>query len=409
MSQSQYAQPVLLTSAGEVVALSQIPMDQPSESGAFTEAWLQEQLFQHPELLPVEDIDPAYSRLLPVCRELNTPAGPIDVLYVTPQGRLVVTETKLWRNPEARRKVIAQILDYAKELAQWDYEDLSREIIQATKGSGDVLLNLVKAAEPGLDEARFVDNVSRTLRTGRFLLLIVGDGIREGVGALAEFLDRYGSLDFTFGLVEIGVFDVPQIGRLLQPRILAKTMTIRRSVVVFEQPGGRLEVEGAQQEASEDVDPATAKRNAFYEAFWSSFLGELTFDDLTQPLAKPTRWANIYFPLPCGNQGWLSAYFAQSKKQVGVYLRFERNSAFGKAAYDAFVAEKETIEKELEFQPEWSDKDGKFSIATRMSYTDLSDPAVMDQIRAFFHDRLNRFVNVFRPRLERMVRELEKG
>jgi hypothetical protein len=73
------------------------------------------------------------------------------------------------------------------------------------------------------------------------------------------------------------------------------------------------------------------------------------------------------------------------------------------------VAERETIEKELVFQPEWSNKDGKFSIATRMSYTSLNDPAVMEEIRAFFQDRLNRFVNIFRPRLERMARELEKG
>jgi RecB family endonuclease NucS len=119
-----------------VVPLQQVPMDVPSESGAFTEDWLQDQLFQHPRLLPTEDIDPAYSQLIPVCRELNTPAGPIDMVYVTPQGRLVLTETKLWRNPEARRKVIAQILDYAKELAQWTYEDLSREVNRAPRASG---------------------------------------------------------------------------------------------------------------------------------------------------------------------------------------------------------------------------------------------------------------------------------
>ena len=271
-------------------------MDVPSESGAFTEDWLQDQLFRHPRLLPTEDIDPAYSQLIPVCRELNTPAGPIDVVYVTPQGRLVLTETKLWRNPEARRKVIAQILDYAKELAQWTYEDLSREVNRATKRSGNVLLELVKATEPSVDEARFTDNISRTLYTGRFLLLIVGDGIREGVGALAEFLDRYGSLDFTFGLIEIGVFDVPSIGRLLQPRILAKTMTIRRSVVVLEQPGLKLEEEGEQQEKSEDIDAATAAKYAFYERYWKEFLAELKLDDLSQPLAKPRRFVRIPRP-----------------------------------------------------------------------------------------------------------------
>ncbi len=35
----------------------------------------------------------------------------------------MLVEAKLWRNPEARRKVIGQILDYAKELSRWNYED----------------------------------------------------------------------------------------------------------------------------------------------------------------------------------------------------------------------------------------------------------------------------------------------
>jgi hypothetical protein len=112
---------------------------------------------------------------------------------------------------------------------------------------------------------------------------------------------------------------------------------------------------------------------------------------------------------PSGNQTWLSAYFAQSKKQVGVYLRFIRDSAFGKAAYDALLAEKEQIEAELGFQPEWSDEDGKRGIAIRMNYADLSNEANRREITDFFQDRLNRFVNVFRSRLERLANSLGVG
>src|SRR5512144_2824257 len=86
---------------------------------SFGERWLQETLFDHPTLLPIDDIDSAYGGCIAVCRELQTSAGPIDLLYVTPEGRLVIAETKLWRNPEARRAVVTQILDYAKELATW--------------------------------------------------------------------------------------------------------------------------------------------------------------------------------------------------------------------------------------------------------------------------------------------------
>ncbi len=141
-------------------------------------------------------------------RELNTPAGPIDVLYATPTGRLVALEAKLWRNPEARRKVIGQILDYAKELSRWSYDDLQREVACATRaetGHPGNLHALVRRRYPDTDECAFIDGVAKTLRKGEFLLLIVGDGIREGAASIAEFLEANGMLHFTFGLVEMAI------------------------------------------------------------------------------------------------------------------------------------------------------------------------------------------------------------
>ena len=68
-------------------------------------------------MLPVAAIDAAYSDPVPVCRELSTPAGYVDALYINALGRLILAEFKLWRNPQARREVIGQILNYTKELA----------------------------------------------------------------------------------------------------------------------------------------------------------------------------------------------------------------------------------------------------------------------------------------------------
>lgn len=58
---------------------------------------------------------------------------------------------------------------------------------------------------PDTNEAQFVDEVQQSLEQGRFLLLILGDGIREGAAAIADFIGSVGSLEFTFGLVEYGV------------------------------------------------------------------------------------------------------------------------------------------------------------------------------------------------------------
>lgn len=123
---SQFAVPFLVNKQGGIV-LERISLGYDSAT-SYDENWLQNLLFTHPQSLPIKEIDQSYKNLVPICRELNTPAGPIDVLYATPEGKLVILEAKLWRNPEARRKVVGQILDYAKELSHWSYEDLQREV-----------------------------------------------------------------------------------------------------------------------------------------------------------------------------------------------------------------------------------------------------------------------------------------
>ena len=238
---SQYAAaPLLIHKDSTSERLQRLPLSGGRNAKSkYDEAWLTKLLFTHPELLPIREIDSVYANPIPVCTELLTRVGLIDVLYVTSSGRLVIAEAKLWRNPEARRKVVGQILDYAAELARWTYSDLEREVAKR-RGSGE-LFSVVAAAAPELDEADFVDNVSRSLRDGRFLLLVCGDGIREEIRGIAEFLRRSTTLDLTFGIVELAIFATSRAERFIQPRVLAKTVTLDRLVVRVENGEGRVE------------------------------------------------------------------------------------------------------------------------------------------------------------------------
>lgn len=197
----------------------------------YNEGWLQDFLFNAPDVFPVTEIDPIFGPLIPVCTELSTKAGPADILYVNPDGLLTLVECKLWRNPEARREVVGQTLDYAKELSHWSYEDLQTAVQRRTQKS---LYDIVKQFDDKIEEAVFIDNVSRNLQRGRFLLLIAGDGIREGVENITNFLQAYSGLHFTFALVEFGVFKLPDAseeGWIIQSRILARTEEIERAVI----------------------------------------------------------------------------------------------------------------------------------------------------------------------------------
>jgi hypothetical protein len=194
-----------IESNGAIEVLDRIPLKKEATGSSYDEAYIEKLIFDHPEILPIGEIDTAYINPVPICTQLSTKAGTLDILLLTPAGRIVIIEAKLWRNPEAKRTVVAQILDYAAELSRWTYEDLEREVSRR-RGSKTSLFKLVSDNSELLDEADFFDELSRSLRLGRFLLLVCGDGIREGLGNISEFLENYTTLDFTFGLVELAIY-----------------------------------------------------------------------------------------------------------------------------------------------------------------------------------------------------------
>lgn len=245
-------------------ALETIPLDKPP----YDEDWLQNLIHSHPELVPAGQVEACFENLVPILREFPLPSGYLDNLYVTPEGYPVLVEVKLWKNQEARRKVVAQILEYAKDFAALSYEDLNTEIRKLLKGrkwGENPLHEMVSAAVANpLPEAIFVDRVSRNLREGRFLLLILGDGIREEMAALAEYLMHH-SLRYAFGMVEIGLFKLPDGAALALPRVLAKTQTIERHVTVVTTQGDGITVKASTPVISERVERTSLSTDEFFE------------------------------------------------------------------------------------------------------------------------------------------------
>lgn len=294
------------------------------ETSGRDEKWLRNMLFAHPELLPVRDIDPAYHPLLPLCKELRTTAGPLDIAYVNPYGRLTLVECKLWRNPEARRKVVAQVLDYARAISGWSYSDFQRQISAATGKAGNAPFDVVRAFDPDLTEHRFVDSVSASIRSGKFLLIIAGDGIREDVAGLTDLINRNAASGFSFGLVEVGLYGFEDGRLLVQPRTVTKTTIIERTVVLVREGVGAplLGIEDVHGEpVSSDVpDPLNeSPRQAEYRAWWSPVM-QMRFDDPDQESPK-LYWPNHVRAAMPAQRTWLTAYrYGGEVGSLGVYL-----------------------------------------------------------------------------------------
>lgn len=210
------------------------------------ERHLQEILAQCPELLALTDFGSAYAPAVCVGREVSTPAGPVDAVFVSDQGRVVLVETKLHKNPEARREVVAQLLDYVSHVAAWSYRDLDaaarafaaeRFPAHAWRGlHAFVAWRLADAAngyEPPMDEDQFLAEVDRALAAGELLGLVVGDHINPRAVRLADFARSHPGLGFDLGLVELGAFRRPGTRGpvVFVPRIVQRTEVVARTVV----------------------------------------------------------------------------------------------------------------------------------------------------------------------------------
>jgi hypothetical protein len=95
----------------------------------FEEKLLQQLICETPDVLPVREFLPSTSALFHLGKEVPVDIGGsegyIDNLLVTNDGYIVIVETKLYRNPEAIRQVVAQTLQYG--MAVWQMPVLELE------------------------------------------------------------------------------------------------------------------------------------------------------------------------------------------------------------------------------------------------------------------------------------------
>ena len=229
MSERSFAKPLLIQN-DNTRSLERIQFDDDFRD----EDWLQSLLYEHPEILPFDELDPLFRDSVPLAREVESGSGPIDIVYGNDDGLITLVETKLWRNPGSRREVVAQLINYAAELTKMSYEDFASAIAYAAGSNDQSLKQRIQKGAKSFDEVRFHDGLTRNLKQGRFLLLIVGDGIREDVEGMREFLHRHPQMGFTLRLVEMAIYRLNPKSNdeiIVFPQVVAKTSEVVRAVV----------------------------------------------------------------------------------------------------------------------------------------------------------------------------------
>lgn len=396
----QHTPPIVLSETGAKAA---VPLSFGSGPDQVSEAQLQQLIHEFPSCLPVEEIDPLFANPVPLCMELSTNAGPIDNLLITDTGLPIIVECKLWRNPEGRREVVGQILDYAKELTRWSSSDFQREVAKRTGIADTPVLTLLRAAGREVDEVRFNDALTHNLRRGRFMLLIVGDGIREGVETISEYLQVHANLHFSLGLVEMPIF-LAGDSRIVAPRVLARTHLIERHVVAV--PEGFALQAPEDDAADEDDNDPTSPFN-----FWSAFVAGLKLDDPEQAPPKATARRSIYMPLPVPGSAslWFTIYRIASGPRVGIYLSYVRDS-LGSRVVERLLDDWGELRDQLGGSVSIDDTDqyGRKLILDCTTTGNWAIPEEREKAFIWLQERVNRFVNVLRPRIKAAVADIER-
>ncbi len=262
-----YGDPHLLSAGEQSIPLSRINM-QRNGLQKYDEKFLQIEIDRCPTLLPIRDFYPNVENLCSLGCEIPVPTGDgaegyIDNLFLTDDAHLVIVETKLWRNPEATREVIAQILQYSMAVSRLTLDELESRIRRGMPkgerlGSSETIFQYAcrQLSERSDD---FEDSFDRLRRSGDILLLIVGDGIRASAERLVQWMNKsIGGAPTKLGLVELRVYDYLDIGRIIVPRTLLRIKEASRYVVAINLQGeGKENVSVTVTESTAGSTPRT--------------------------------------------------------------------------------------------------------------------------------------------------------
>lgn len=370
------------------------------------EKWFQELLFQNPAIIPIEDVHPGSSGFIPICRELTIPKSGgvsvfLDLFGVTPEGKLVLIECKLWRNPQARREVVAQALEYASLLRNWSYSDLSVRLQNMLDTrSENPLYDLYRKADGPLNEEIFHDRVARGLKAGDFLVIIAGDGIREDVLAIAEHLNMNSGMATSLALAEFHMFKGGNGETVIIPHVPVRTNVLTHRVYLGQ--GGEpvyIEPEGDQAARTEAViDPVGTQRRETDAHFWQTFCDQLKFDHPGQPPARRGGFGWAKLPMP-DTLGHMTAY-RTANGTAGFFFRLKGDE--GQIIYEEMSAARPRLEAEIGLPISEQDrKDDPFEIMINFAYP--GDPFDDDTFLAWLIENANRIVSSLRPFLAQFV------
>jgi hypothetical protein len=196
--------------------------------GKSLEDALQTLLQKYPEVIPGAQISPALDsppQFLLLRREMPIGNWSLDHLYVDQYGILTLIETKLAENPEARREVIGQIIEYAaNSTTAWASGKLRQYATEFWNNQGKLLEDVIIETFGDIDIENLWELIEENLKHNRIRLIITADDIRPEVRRMIEFLNREMQNTEVLGL-ELRPYGDDVESLVLVPRVIGQTQS----------------------------------------------------------------------------------------------------------------------------------------------------------------------------------------
>lgn len=379
----------------------------------FDEKWLQTTIYHNIELL--EATDPTYEkiRIVPLCREFALLSGIrnlyLDILAVSETGRLVLVECKLWKNPQARREVLAQAFEYGSLMQSLSYSDLAAKLKKHIKsGNEDPIAYTLRASGIEFDEALLIDRIATGLKIGDFHIIIAGDGIRTELIDLVNSQTLSG-MTANLSLLELAVHENEEGTILLSPAIPYETKTIKRKVLISAE-GSPVPIEQDESDVpSYDNNKKTKGRSSNEgqkienRLFWDKAIKQIKFDHPDQQALEKGSNNNgcaTQLPDPLGR---LTA-FRSNENRIGVFLRISDEKAHQYEIYFRSLLEAMQEEISPDIKMELQDKKSSLDILVEKNDVDIYSPETTECQIKWLGTHLNKFVNFLRPLIKEMPR-----
>lgn len=100
-----------------------------------SENWLQEYISLNPSILPLADLEGIELKVKFLCREFEN----IDILFVDDRGLLNLVEVKRGADNRSKREVVAQILDYASQISNYQPDDLIVDLVNKKINNNELI------------------------------------------------------------------------------------------------------------------------------------------------------------------------------------------------------------------------------------------------------------------------------